>query len=210
MPFGFTRQFLSNPFGIRGGFIVTHIDRAVGRPRNFVEPCPAVPRIASMFPEDWICAALRRDIFPPRVAPQRAIAVAPFVYETQVLLVRYVVGIDRESGNVHAIFLKFIVPAEWSGLLLRCARQPQRRDSSGYVDFVRGMRPGCWGRGNPGDQFALEGQLGQNEAQRFDVHQAMLDGNVKQAAGSGTLKTRIRWGEGTQSFVKGFAKSRVE
>src|SRR6266403_1954072 len=179
MPLGFARQFLSGPTGIGRGLVVAHVYGPIERQWSFLEHRPAGPRIASTHPKYWVLPALGFDALPTCFAPQRAIAVSSFKHEAQILLIRHVVCIDGEGGDVHAMFLKFVVPAKSSVLPPPHA---QRRYSCRDCDFDRNAWLSCWRRQNRAAEFALDRQLVQHVAQRFGVHQAMFDGDIEQAA----------------------------
>ena len=104
------------------------------------------------------------------------------------------------------MFVELVVPPKRPFL---CTPHADRRCSRGDFNRTRSVWSDRRRRQNRVDVFALDRQLVQHVAQRFDMHQAMPDSDIEQAAIFETREIGVFRGGGAQRVMQRLAQSRV-
>src|SRR5260370_29874345 len=91
MKLRFGRQFASQPFRIRSGFGVAHVDRPLQRQTYLAKHRPVVPEVAFTPPEHRMLDAFLRLPGPGFVIPERPVLSAAGLPEPQKIVIRSVV-----------------------------------------------------------------------------------------------------------------------
>src|SRR6266478_3529530 len=107
------RQSAPQPFRVRGGLGVAHVNRPFQRQTNLAEHRAISPEVAFAPPEHRMLDAFFRFPVPGFLAPQRAVLVASRLDKAEKIVIRDVVILNRELVHLYFMSLKFVVPSEF-------------------------------------------------------------------------------------------------
>src|SRR5260370_75497 len=133
MKLRFGRQFASQPFRIRSGFGVAHVDRPLQRQSYLAKHRPVVPEVAFAPPEHGMLNTFLCLPVPGLLTPKGSVLVAPRLHEPQKIVIRYVVILDGEFIDGDFVRPKFVVPPEFIAMN---AFQSQDRRSPRTINHI--------------------------------------------------------------------------
>src|SRR3989449_3767844 len=112
MQLGLGGQRFALPAGVGQSLGVADVHGPIERQRHLGKHGLVKPLIAAALPRNRVIDSPRLLPLPIGVGPEGAVLVSSGALGVQAIGVGHVVGVDGEGGDVHAMRLKLVVPAE--------------------------------------------------------------------------------------------------